>query len=65
MAHYKFDGKELKNEHYHVVAYVNGNEIKDEHYRRIATLNDVKKDIEGPGNLMHLVALWLFFVPRR
>ena len=62
LAHYKFDGTHLKDEHYHTVANVHGNEIKDEHYNKIASLDDIRKSIDGIGSGMHLVAMWLFFV---
>lgn len=43
------------------IGKVDGRNIYDGHGRRIATLDDVHKQIEGPGGAS-LAALWILFI---
>jgi sporulation protein YlmC with PRC-barrel domain len=73
----EFDGKYIRNSNGSRVGEINGKYIRDSHGTRIAefdgkyirdngnnrigTIEDVRKEIDGPGG-MSLVAFWLFFI---
>ena len=55
------DGDEIKDCNNNLIGKANRNDIKDRNYNRLGTLDDARKEIEGPGGTT-IAALWLLFV---
>ena len=58
----EIEESKIKDAQFKKIAEFDGTTIKDAKFVKIGTISDVKKEIDGEGEDIILVALWLFFV---